>query len=396
MEFGFTGEQEALRAEVRDWMNENIPPRWAELDPDMWEEDDETWAIAHEFERRLADRGWHAPGYPSKYGGLDASLMEQAIIKEEKAYNGAPTTGSDYLAADWIGSTILMYGTEEQKDEYVGGIGRGELIFCAGYSEPNAGSDLAGLQTRAVRDGDDYVINGQKIYTSIAHRSDYVWMAVRTDPDAPKHKGITMFVADMKSPGISVRPLINILGSHHFNEVFFEDVRVPAANIVGGVNQGWYALMTALNYERSGIFQSALARREIERLVRYVKETQWRNGVLADNPLVRRKLAELAVENDVARMLCYRAISMQAQGEMTTFETSMSFLVGSEHIRHLANAAIDMLGPYGLLRGSSERAPLRGRAYTMYLGTLPYGIGAGTLEVQRGIIATLGLGLPRR
>ncbi|GAF90220.1 unnamed protein product, partial [marine sediment metagenome] len=176
MDFQFTPEQEALRQEVRDWLRKAIPPRWTDMGVALWEEDDEIWAIARDFERKLAGKGWLAPGYPSKYGGIDATSMEQAILSEEKAYAGAPAMLSDVLAAGWVGPTILLFGTEEQKEKYVGGIGRGELVFCLGYSEPEAGSDLAAVQTLAVEDGDHYILNGQKIFTSLAHRADYCWL----------------------------------------------------------------------------------------------------------------------------------------------------------------------------------------------------------------------------
>ena len=395
MDFRFTEEEEAFRQEVRDWLRKEIPARWFELGVALWEEDDETWAIARQFERKLAEKGWLAPAYPSQYGGIDATHMEQAILSEEKAYAWAPTTGSDIMTVGWVGPTILIYGTEEQKRMYLKGIGEGELIFCLGYSEPGAGSDLAAVQTRAIEDGDDYVINGQKTFTSLAHRADYCWLAARTDPDAPKHKGISMFVVDMKTPGITVRPLINMMGFHHFNEVFFDDVRVPKENMVGEKNRGWYTLATALNFERSGVYLPAGNRRLIENLIKYARETPWGGGVLADNPVVRHKLAEIAVENEVSRMLCYRVVWMQSQGLIPASEASMSYLFAAELTRRLANTGMEIMGLYGQLDKHSKWAPLKGAIKSLYLGSLPLGIGAGTNEIQRNLIATMGLGLPR-
>lgn len=366
-----------------------------ELAVGMWEEDEEIWAIARDFERKMAEKGWLAPGYPSRYGGMDATSMEQAILSEEKAYAGAPTTMSDILAAGWVGPTILMFGTEEQKERYVGGIGRGELVFCLGYSEPGAGSDLAAVQTLAVEDGGYYIINGQKIFTSLAHHADYCWLAARTDRDAPKHRGISMFVVDMKTPGISVRPLINILGAHHFNEVFFDDVRVPKENMVGEKNRGWYTLAAALNFERSVVYLPAANRRIIENLVSYARQTPWQGRVLADNPLVRHKLAEMAVENEVCRLLCYRVVWMQTRGLVPAYETSMSYLNTAELTRQLAHTAMEILGLYGQLDKHSKWAPLKGEIKNLSLAALALGIGGGTSEIQRNLIATMGLGLPR-
>ncbi len=397
MEFRFTAEQDAFRQEVRDWLKKEMPPRWPEIRGGVWEENDETWEICRAFERQLAKKGWLAAGYPKEYGGMDATPMEQAILSEEKTRIMAPMTTGDMLTVGWVGPTILEWGTEEQKEKYVKGIGSGELVFCLGYSEPNAGSDLAGVETLAVEDGDFYVISGQKIFTSHAHRADYCWLAARTDPDAPKHKGISMFVVDMKNtPGITVRPLINVMDSHHFNEVFFDEARVPKDCLVGEKNLGWYTLATALNYERSGVAMPAGNLRMLKRLTQYAKETPWEDGVLFDNPRVRHKLAEMTMENEVCRLICYRAIWLQSMGKTPAHEASMSFLVGSELSRKLANTGMEILGSYGQLEKGSKWAKFEGNLANMYLSTLPLGIGGGTNEVQRNLIALLGLGLPRK
>jgi alkylation response protein AidB-like acyl-CoA dehydrogenase len=395
LDFRFTQEQEALRQEVRDWLKKEIPARWIEMGVALWEDNDEIWTIARDFERKLAAKGWLAPGYPSRYGGIDATPMEQAILGEEKAYAGAPAMLSDVLAAGWVGPTILLFGTDEQKERYVGGIGRGELVFCLGYSEPEAGSDLAAVQTLAVEDGDHYIINGQKIFTSLAHRADYCWMATRTDRDAPKHKGISMFVVDMKTPGITVRPLVNMLGFHEFNEVFFDNVHIPKENMVGEKNRGWYTLIAALNFERSVVYIPAANRRLIEILVSYARETPGEGGMLADNPLVRHKLAEMALENEVCRLLCYRVVWMQTRGMIPAYETSVSYLHTAELTRRLAHTGMEMLGLYGQLDKSSKWVPLKGAIKSLCLGALGLGIGGGTNEIQRNLIATIGLGLPR-
>ena len=396
MEFQFTEEQENFRKEIKRWLAKEIPARWREIRLGAWEENDEIFDVTRDFERKLAQKGWLAPGYPSAYGGMDATPVEQAIINEEKALAQAPTIGTDVLTVGWVGPTIMINGTDAQKEKYVGGIGRGELVFCLGYSEPDAGSDLAGVQTLAVEDGDAYVVNGQKIFTSCAHRADYCWLAARTDPDAPKHKGMSMFIVDLKTPGVTIRPLINIHGNHHFNEVFFDNARVPKENMVGEKNLGWYILATALNYERSGVQLPAEHIRIIEGLTQYAKDTPWEGGVLFDNPIIRRKLAELTMENEVCRLICYRVISMQSQGKDPAHEASMSLLFTSEVHRRVANTGMEILGQYGQLEKGSRWTALEGTLSKMYIGCLPYGIGGGTNEVQRNLIALLGLGLPRK
>lgn len=395
MDFMFSQEEEAFRQEVRDWLKKEIPARWLEIRPGLWEENDEIWAIARDFEHKMGQKGWWAASYPPEYGGINATFMQQLILNEERASLGAPTTLSDMIGVQWIGATLMIYGTEEQKAKYLRGIGMAELVFCLGYSEPGAGSDLAGVQTRAIEDGDNFVISGQKIFTSLAHRADYCFLAARTDPDAPKHKGISMFVVDMKALGITVRPLINIVGSHHFNEVFFDDVRVTKKDLIGEKNRGWYYLATALNYERSGVTLPAMNKRLIEELARHAKETPGNGGMLADDPMVRQKLAEMAIENAVSRLLCYRVAWLQSKGLVPSYEASMSLLFGGELIRRIANTGMEILGLYGQLTKKSKWAPLRGAIEHLYLSSLSAGIAGGTNEIQRNLIAILGLGLPR-
>jgi alkylation response protein AidB-like acyl-CoA dehydrogenase len=393
MNFGFSQEQQAFQQEVRAWIQENLPDGWRELDPDYLSDTEEIIHMAVEFEKKMAAKGWHAPHYPKKYGGMDATPEEQFIIRQEKYHCGAPSSHNDMMGVDFVGPTILVHGTEEQKEKYVGGLGRGELIFSIGYSEPNCGSDLASLQTRAVKDGDDYSINGVKTFQTNARHSDYCWLAARTDPEAPKHKGITVFIVDMKSEGIETTPMNNVLGYAHFDETAFNDVRVPATEIVGGLNMGWPVLMTALSYERSIIHPVYYTRRLLEDLVSFAKETPWRDGALSDNPAVRRKLAELAVENEGAALLGYRLMSLQMKGEIPSYQPAVSYVMVSQHARHMASAGLDILGRYGQLTGASKWTPLKGRLSAFFLSSIPLGIGGGTFEIQRGIIAKLGLGM---
>jgi hypothetical protein len=396
MDFRFTEEEEAFREEVRQWLKKEIPPRWIEIDAGLWEETEESWALSREFQRKLGQKGWLASAYPKEYGGSEMSHMRRLILAEELNYNRAPVSIEVEISVNWVGPAIMLFGTEEQKKKYVTEVAKGELIFCLGYSEPNAGSDLASLQTRAVEDGDGYVINGQKSWCSYAHYANYCWLGARTDPDAPKHKGISMFIVDMKTPGITVRPLINILNRHSFNEVFFDDVRIPKESLVGEKNNGWYQLVMALDFERSLIGTAAVNQRLIEELVQHAKEADHGGARLADAPLIKDELAEIAVENEVLRMMCYRIAWMYSKNLHPSYESSMSLLFCSGLLRRLANVGMRVLGPYGQLDMDSKWAVLNARIMRVYLSALSIGVGGGSNEIQRNIVAMRGLGLPRQ
>ncbi len=396
MDFRFSQEEEAFRQEVRRWLREEIPQRWIELDPGMWEETDESWALARGFQRKLGEKGWLAPAFPREYGGLALSHMNRLVLAEELSYSRAPVSVEVEITVNWVAPSIMLFGTEQQKKDYVTAIARGEIVFCIGYSEPDAGSDLASLKTRAVEERDDYVINGQKIWCSYGHLADYCWLAARTDPDAPRHKGISVFIVDMKTPGITVRPLTNILNRHSFNEVFFDDVRIPKENLVGQKNNGWYQLMIALDLERSSIGWAAANQRIIEELIEYAKTTRRNGEPLASDPLIRNQLAQLVVENEVARMMAYRIAWMYSKGLHPSYESSMSMVFISEATRRTADAGMRILGHYGELDRDSKWAVMNARLMRMCLSSLSIGVGGGSNEIQRNIIAMRGLGLPRK
>ena len=396
MDFRFTADEEAFRREVRQWLEQEIPQRWIELDAGVWEETQESWGLAREFQRKLGQKGWLAPAYPKEYGGLELSHMKRLILAEELAYSRAPLSIGVEVTVNWVAPSIMLFGTEEQKRDYATAVAKGDIIFCLGYSEPNAGSDLASLQTRAVEVGDEYAINGQKTWCSYGHLADYCWLAVRTDPDASRHEGISIFIVDMKTPGISVRPLINILNRHSFNEVFFDDVRIPKENLVGEKNKGWYQLMIALDFERSSIGYAAGNQRMIEELVQYVKETSRNGEPLAQDPLIRNDLAQLVVENEVARMMAYNIAWMFSKGLHPSYESSMSMVFISEVMRRTANAGMRILGHHGELDRDSKWAVMNARIMRMCLSSLSIGVGGGSNEIQRNIVAIRGLGLPRR
>ncbi len=396
MDFRFSEDEEAFREEVRQWLRQEIPQRWIELDPGIWEETEESWALARAFQRKLGEIGWLAPAFPREYGGLELSHMKRLVLAEELAYSKAPVSVEVEITVNWVAPSIMLFGTEEQKKNYVTPIARGEKIFCIGYSEPDAGSDLASLRTRAVEEGDGYVINGQKIWCSYAHLADYCWLAARTDPDAPRHQGISVFIVDMKTPGITVRPLINILNQHSFNEVFFDDVWIPKENLVGQNNNGWYQVMIALDFERSSVGWAASNRRGIEELIDYARNTTRNGKPLASDPLVRNQLAQLVVENEVACMMAYRLAWMFSRGLHPSYESSMSMVFISEATRRTADVGMRILGHYGELDRDSRWAVMNARLMRMCLSSLSIGVGGGSNEIQRNIIAMRGLGLPRK
>jgi len=335
------------------------------------------------WREKVAAKGWIAPSWPTKYGGADMSVVEQFIMNEEFAEAGVPSNVGGF-GVMMIGPTIIEHGTEEQKEKYLGSILRGETIWCQGYSEPGAGSDLASLQTRGVRDGDDYVVNGQKIWTTGAQYADMMYMLCRTDPDAPKHRGITYLLLDMKAPGVTVRPLTNMAGYAGFNEVFFEDVRVPVANRIGEENRGWYVGTTTLDFERSSIGSAVGVRKTLESLIRAAKKNQ--EVSFERRSSVRHEFVDRWVECEVAKMLSYRVVSMQVAGKIPNYEASMCKLFSSELGQRIANLSMHMNGMYGLKAG---------RAGTGYVQAVSSTIAGGTSEIQKGIIATRGLGLPR-
>ena len=391
MEFQFTAQEEAFRTELQDFLARELPSDWSSTELD--DRDEETWKFTLEMRRKLAARGWLTMAWPKEYGGQDASPMLQLIFEETLAYHRAP--GRDIFGLRMLAPTLMLYGTDEQKRKYLPPIARGEVQWCQGYSEPEAGSDLASLATSAVADGDDFVVNGTKIWTSLAHRADHIMLLARTDPDAPKHRGISFLLADMTAPGVEVKPIENLAGHHHFNMITFEEVRVPRENLVGELNRGWYVGATLLDFERSAVEYSADARRTIHDLVRFWKETGRRDRAVDNDALVRRKLADLAIRAEVSRLVSYRVASMQSSGELPNKEASMAKLLGTELQQRVAKEGMSILGLYGQLAPGSRYAPLQGRIEEAALLSTSATIAAGTSEIQRGIIATRGLGLPR-
>ena len=391
MDLRFGEKDEALRAEVKTFLRAELGQPGSE-GGGLGSRSDDDFEFAVGFNRKLAAKGWIAPAWPKEYGGLGASIFEQIVFNEEFGYWGAPDTGTRGFGVGMIGPTLIIHGNEEQKKKYLPKITSGEHIWCQGYSEPGSGSDLASLQTRGARDGDDYVINGQKIWTSGGHRANQMFTIVRTDPEAPKHRGISFLLIDdiKQAQGLSIRPLVNMADRHHFNEVFFENVRVPAENLIGEENRGWYVGMTLLDFERSGIGVTASQRRTLEKLGDYLRGTD------ADKRKKNRlKYADFVVANNVGRFLGYRIGHIQAKGGVPNHEASVAKIYQSELGQRLYNFGVNLLGLSGQCRPEEPRAELGGSMMESYLAAVPSSIYSGTNEIQRNIIATRGLGLPR-
>jgi len=378
---------------VRSFIEQHLPKDLAgPQDEEM--NDPEREALIKSWRQRLGAQGWIAPHWPKQYGGAGLSPEEQFIFNEEMATARAPQVGG--MGVQMIGPTLIMYGTDEQKAEHLPKITSGEVQWAQGYSEPGAGSDLASLQTRAVKDGDDYVLNGQKIWSSGAHRADWMFMLARTDPDAPKHRGISMLLVDMKSPGISVQPLIDMSGRHYFNQEFFDNVRVPVSNRVGEENRGWYVGATLLDFERSNIASSIGLRHQVNDLITFASEAAKSGSVPVNlNSSLKAELAERAIEADVCKLISYRIISMQKRGQVPNHEASMNKNFRSEAGQRLAQTGMKVIGMYGNIYNDGPLAPLKGRLSRQYLASVAATIAAGTSEINRNVIATRGLGLPR-
>ena len=394
MDFRFSDEEEAFRTEIRSFVRAELPEDWgAHAYNDREDTPREISDAAKAFQRKLAAKGWLTLAWPREHGGLAAGPMQQLIYNEEMSALRAPGFGG--MGVAMVGPTLMMHGTGDQRQRFLSRIAAGEMSWCQGFSEPGAGSDLASLQTRAVQDGDDFIINGQKIWTSGAHKADYCILLARTDADAPKHRGISYFLMDMKSPGISISPLTNMLNSAAFTQLFLDDVRIPRENLVGELNRGWYVATTTLDFERSGIQRIVFAETLLDDLIAYAREP--RNGApaLTDSVAVRHRLAELQIEFAVGRLLSYRVAWMQGRGLVPNAEASIAKLYSTELQSRFAVAALAMLGLPGVLTRESPHAALDGRLSSYYLAAVSYTIAAGTSEVQRNIIAQRGLAMPR-
>jgi 3-oxocholest-4-en-26-oyl-CoA dehydrogenase alpha subunit len=385
MDFGISPADEAFRKEVVAFLEREVTPGAV----DELETGHGPGPVATALQRKFGAKGWLTINWPKKYGGLEGTHTQQLIALDEMGYY---RVAHSRVGAGMAGPTILMFGNDEVKDQFLPPIARGEIEFALGYTEPNAGSDLAALEISAVEDGDYYVMNGQKIFSTAAHYAQYHWLGARTDPTAPKHRGVSLFIVDLKSPGIDVKPLIAVDGMRT-NVVYYDNVRVPRRNLVGQKNRGFYHIATALDFER--IFPTGEFRRVFDELVEYVR-TASRGGVpLAKDPLVRQRLAEIAVEIEGARLLSYRVAWMIDNHTVPNYESSMLKMYGTETQQRMAIRALEIMGALGDVEGDSKWTQLRGRFARMHRTGFITTIYAGTNEIQRNIIATRGLGMPR-
>jgi alkylation response protein AidB-like acyl-CoA dehydrogenase len=399
MDFGFNQEQETMRNEVRQFIADNLTDEViAEI-----EDGEEGGSGPHykELRRKIAERGWVGISWPKEYGGQDGSRIHQYIIEEEFSRVGIGVGGAGSGAP-----AILAAGTEEQKQFFLPGLINGEIDLALGFTEPQAGADLAGLQCQAIKDGDDWVINGQKMFTSSAHYATHIYLMARTDPDAPRHRGISIFLVPMDTPGITVRPLWTIqnaptapkgttYGMSRTNETFFEDVRIPQSAMLGDENRGWYVGAMGLNLDRVGASRYLISVRRDEDIINWVKENDFDGHSPADDPAVRDKLAELWIEAQVCRLMTMRSMSIVEQGGNFTYEGSAEKVFAPEHGVKTSESITQMLGPYAQLLNGSPGAIDNGIYAHNLMGAFQSGINHGSVQVMRDQVARRGLGMPR-
>ena len=393
MDLNLSAEERQFRDEFRAWLDANVPADWP-----VWREKpiEVSFPYLRAWQRKLYDGGWAAVSWPKEYGGRDASLMQQAIFWEEMARVDAPPM-ANALGLGLIGPTIIAFGTDAQKKRFIPRILGAEEIWCQGFSEPNAGSDLASLQAEARLDGGGYIVNGQKVWTSYGWIGDWCELVVRTDPAVPKHKGLTVLLVDMKSSGVDVRPLRQMTGESEFGEIFFRDVRVPLENVLGKVNDGWNVAVGTLMYERGsyGARLLPLFRRNIRRLIELSRAAQRNGKPAAQDALIRQKLAQCYAEVEIMRLNQLRAFSRITATGAPGPEGSIQKIFWSELNQRLQQIAQEMFGPYGQLLAGDPRAIDHGLWSYGYLRSRGNTIEAGTSEVQRNIIGHFVLGLPR-
>jgi alkylation response protein AidB-like acyl-CoA dehydrogenase len=386
MNFDYPPEAEAFRSEFRAWLDSNLDPALIGGAGAMAAlESPEVLERLQAWNRKLADAGYAAIAWPVEYGGRGAGVMEQVVYAEELSRAGTPGT-LNVIGISNIAPSIMQWGTEEQKQRFLRPMLRGDEIWCQGFSEPNAGSDLASLQTRAVADGDDFVVNGQKVWNTFGNVAEWCEVLVRTDPDAPKHKGISCLLVDMRLPGIEARPLVTITGEAEFSEIFFTDVRVPRSALLGPENEGWRVAMTTLTHERGGVASLHLGvRKKIGDLIELARSTTRAGRPAAEDPVLRQGLARLYLEGEYLKLLSDRAVSGSLHGREAGPETSLAKLVWSECETHIAEMAGQLLGP-----AANTGKWGRDRVYVRALS-----IAGGTTQVNKNIIAQRVLGLPR-
>jgi len=392
MDFHLTPEEEVFRDEVRSWLQRHLPEGWPDHPPYRTER--ERTEFLKNWQRQLGAAKLAGIAWPKEYGGRGATLMEQVIFNEEMAKAKAPPM-INIIGLHMAGPTIMVHGTEEQKRRFLPQIISGEEIWCQGFSEPNAGSDLAALQTRAVQDGDDYVITGQKVWTSWGHQAHWCLLLTRTDPDLPKHKGLTMFLVDMHSPGLEVRPLVQMTGEAEFNEVFFDHVRVPKANMLGKLNDGWNVAITTLMYERGTTWRASWIPVIMEELLALARTPATDGMPPLKDPLMRQRVAQMYIETQALRLTYYRNLTRLMRGEVPGSEGSIIKLHASELHKRITDTAIELEGMRSQVLAGSPWTVRNGYWQREFLWAPASTIAAGTSEIQKNILAERVLGLPK-
>jgi alkylation response protein AidB-like acyl-CoA dehydrogenase len=389
MDFRWSAEDEAFREEVRSWLKEHLVGEYATLGSGGGPADETGWDVRLEWERVLGQAGWIGLGWPNEYGGRGATITQQLIFNEEYARANAPARVS-FFGEGLLGPTVIAFGTEEQKQRFLPGILKATELWCQGFSEPDAGSDLANIKTRAILDGDEWVVNGQKVWTTLAHHADWIFNVCRTDPDAPKHKGLSFLLMPMDQPGIEVKPLKQLTGSAEFNEVFFTDARTSADLVVGAVNEGWKVAMGTLGFERGTAFlaQQLHFQQECEQVIDYAKKHD-----LASDAIVRQRLADAWIGVQIMKYNGFRSITQLLATGSPGPEASIGKLYWSHWHRHLGELEMELMGPWSeVLAGPDyeleefQSSFLLSRAETIY---------TGSTEIQKNIIGERVLGLPR-
>lgn len=390
MEFALTPEQEQFIKDFQNYLRTHMTP---ELKADLEKEISYSESpICREFIRQMGKDGWLGVGWPKEFGGQGRSPLEQHLFYEVAHYEGAPLP---VLPLNTVGPALMRFGSEEQKKEFLPLILKGEMEISIGYTESDAGTDLASLKTTAVRDGDYYIINGAKVFTSLAQTSDYIWLAARTDPNAPKkHYGISVFLIPLNTPGITIKPLY-IMPGERSNYTFYDNVRVPKSCLVGEENKGWKYITTQLDFERIMLSPSSPMKRNIEDAIQWAKETKVDGKPVIEQPGVKTMLAELIMEVEVLKMLNYQVAWLITNGVVPYAEASMVKVFGSELYQRVNGTLLQIMGQYGQLQAQSKWAPLRGRVEKAFRSDIVFIFGGGALEVQKNIIAMAGLGMPR-
>lgn len=396
MDFDYSPKQDAFRAEVRQWIASALPAGWGTTVHEPLNEAERA-VFKRNWDRIVFEAGWAGIGWPREYGGRGATLVEQAIFLEEMARARAPE-GLNIIGRNLAGPVIMRHGTAAQKERFLRPILSGEEVWCQGFSEPNSGSDLASLRCRAEPRGDGFIVNGQKVWTSFAQYARWCFLLCRTDPTLPKHKGISFLLVDMQSPGITIRPLVQINGDTEFSEVFFDDVEVPAANLVGAMNSGWAIAMTTLTFERGpeeALYRQVKFKHDLDSLVEFARTTPRNGRPIADDPVARQKIAAVAMDVELLRLNILRAFSKVLNGKELGPEASFTKLYWSHMWTRMAELAMELQGPSAPLAAGDPAVLAGGTAQFNWLTSKASTIYSGTSEVQRNIIGERVLGLPK-